>query len=120
MGVTAVYLDGLLIDSNNLLVAQTDFNSDGANPGGSPTGQADRYSYFCAPGYSAPFDVRHASANTWWFKISTYSVDTKVSANSSTIQLILNSFGNIKIWSFDSALKIYNDISSLVIQLEPL
>ena len=104
MQLTLVHIDSLLTDSNKNLVTISQF---GSNDGSS---DHNRYAYWW---YAASYlENPHASPNTWWFKISPFTIDTNVS-NDTSINMQKNQLGKLNLWAYDSSLDSYNDLSTI-------
>lgn len=94
--VTKVYLASPLLDKDNKPISSTDFNTT------SGSGWPARYyvDIVSVPG------VYNSSADTFWFKVSDYSIPAKVSGNP-----VLEYSG---LWSYNEQLKTYDDVSFAV------
>jgi hypothetical protein len=103
--VTVITIDNVFTDTNKNLVLDADFNSTDA--------QKDLYSYYYG-------SLPHASANTWWFRISTFTVDTEIStlnyldAPTGAANVQKNSGGNYNIYTWDTTSNTYIDLSSML------
>jgi hypothetical protein len=101
VAVTRVYLGSQLAASENLLVSESQFNSNVI--GASPDGYAFYLGHLSNP---------YAGPNTWYFKVSDFKVETEISTLSTQIQT--NNSGKLTLYSWDDNSKTYVDISSLV------
>jgi len=102
---TTIYLDSLLVDSNGLLIAAAATFAPSTNNWFDSTDLAWTLHYIIPVSASA-----YAVQNTWWFQVSTFAVNTFISNLTTTPGLGLS----YKVWTYDSNLKLYLDISSVV------
>jgi hypothetical protein len=118
--MTMVTLDSLLVDSNKSIVTETNFNSNEGITSTIDWSKVNRYAYYAFSSATQAGEFGpHSSPNTWYFKVSTYAIETQVSTNNflgnidTSAQLVKGASG-YSLWSWDSNSNSYIDVSSFV------
>ena len=112
--LTTITIETPLVKTDNTFIDQTKFQSIP----GSSTDNEIRYGYYLPTDISSP--VPHASENTWWFRISAFSIPTEISTQNflgndySSAQIVKEAAYRFSIFTWDTTSSTYVNISSVV------